>query len=585
MRFWFKSNPDPTFQCPTQQNKVFTWCRPQNNSSVSLGASMADVDGAPREEGSDDSNPLNPQAAVAAEKLGLQVVTKDDLVDLQSVGSGGFGEVFKGKHNKWQNMVAVKKFKEALSESDLSKEIINLMKAQFLYTVQLLGLYMESVNISGLVLEWMSHGSLEDFHKKVEAGWALRLRFLHEVALGMNYLHCMEPKHLLHLDLKPANILLNEHLNIKIADFGLCEVHQTTSVIIAKDVIKGTVPYMAPEQFNINEKQSRKWDIYSYAVVIWAVVTHSEPYEDVEAQRIMMLVVEPYNQRPTIPQETPPDPDLITLMKECWDKDPKKRPLFDECTKRMEMMQKGVDEIKQDVDKALSILHSPLPQCQIRSEDMTKPIQEQVRSDTIAAPIPEQGLVENPKIIDLDQKNLRRLYGRTPSLDPKSAHPQIEISLDRRKATLTKTKHPYLEHPDRFDFWEQVLSSESFSSGRHYWEIHVGSSRSCRLGIALNSMGRKGEGNKRLLGVNPESWCIQKYKNVYTVLQNQEVTVLSVPREPERVGFLLDCEAGELTCFGDSQILHVFRGKFTDPVKPAIGVYAYFDDSVWFCSM
>ena len=100
--------------------------------------------------------------------------------------------------------------------SDWKKEVNNLMKAQSVYKVRILGLYKDSGTISGLVLEWMPHGSVEDFNKKVDAGWALRLRLLHEVALGMNYLHSMEPKHLLHLDLKPANVLLNEHLNTKV---------------------------------------------------------------------------------------------------------------------------------------------------------------------------------------------------------------------------------------------------------------------------------------------------------------------------------------------------------------------------------
>ena len=100
--------------------------------------------------------------------------------------------------------------------SNWKKEVNNLMKAQSVYKVRILGLYKDSGTISGLVLEWMPHGSVEDFNKKVDAGWALRLRLLHEVALGMNYLHSMEPKHLLHLDLKPANVLLNEHLNTKV---------------------------------------------------------------------------------------------------------------------------------------------------------------------------------------------------------------------------------------------------------------------------------------------------------------------------------------------------------------------------------
>uniref|UniRef100_A0A8C4N6Q8 B30.2/SPRY domain-containing protein n=1 Tax=Eptatretus burgeri TaxID=7764 RepID=A0A8C4N6Q8_EPTBU len=135
--------------------------------------------------------------------------------------------------------------------------------------------------------------------------------------------------------------------------------------------------------------------------------------------------------------------------------------------------------------------------------------------------------------------------GRTPSLDPNSASPWIMISQDLRTATQTGTKQMYLEHPDRFDY-PQVVSSESFSSGRHYWEVDVSSSRRYRIGICLNSMGRKGGGKERRLGENPESWCLQKWNKEYSAWHNKQ-TPLSVSGGPERFGFFLDCEAGELT--------------------------------------
>uniref|UniRef100_UPI00358E0842 E3 ubiquitin-protein ligase TRIM7-like n=1 Tax=Myxine glutinosa TaxID=7769 RepID=UPI00358E0842 len=187
------------------------------------------------------------------------------------------------------------------------------------------------------------------------------------------------------------------------------------------------------------------------------------------------------------------------------------------------------------------------------------------------------------QMTELDQSSLRSLYGRTPSLDANSAHRRIKISRDLRTATQTETDNPYPEHPDRFDVWTQVLSSDCFSSGRHYWEVDVRSSRWWEIGICLNSMRRKGKGKECLLGGNPESWCLRKYVNEYSTWHNFQETLLSVPGNPERVGFLLDCEEGEFKCFGDSRVLHVFRGNFRVPVKPAIWVYDV-GDSVRFCS-
>ena len=160
----------------------------------------------------------------------------------------------------------------------------------------------------------------------------------------------------------------------------------------------------------------------------------------------------------------------------------------------------------------------------------------------------------------------------TPRLDPNTANPWIVITQDQRKAILTASKQLYPEHPDRFDVYQQVLSSESFSSGCHYWEVDVSLSRWCRIGVAFNSMGRKGGGKESILGANPESWCIQKCKHQYKAMHNEQQTCLAVSWNLERLGFLLDCETGSLRCFGDSRFLHVFKGNFMDLVKPAFWI-------------
>uniref|UniRef100_UPI00358FDFCA E3 ubiquitin-protein ligase TRIM7-like isoform X2 n=1 Tax=Myxine glutinosa TaxID=7769 RepID=UPI00358FDFCA len=183
----------------------------------------------------------------------------------------------------------------------------------------------------------------------------------------------------------------------------------------------------------------------------------------------------------------------------------------------------------------------------------------------------QKGSLEHPGKVELDQNNLRKLYGRSPSLDTNSAHRRIKISRDLRTATLTRTENQHPEHPDRFDYYPQVVSCDCFSSGRHYWEVDVRSSRCCGIGICLKSMGRKrGESG---LGGNPESWCLSKLNNKFSAHHNNQCTSLSVPGDHERFGFFLDCEAGELTCFRDSRVLLVFRGNFMVPIKPAIRVW------------
>lgn len=67
----------------------------------------------------------------------------------------------------------------------------------------------------GLVMEYMETGSLENLLATEPLPWELRFRIIHETAVGMNFLHCLKPP-LLHLDLKPANILLDAHYHVKV---------------------------------------------------------------------------------------------------------------------------------------------------------------------------------------------------------------------------------------------------------------------------------------------------------------------------------------------------------------------------------
>lgn len=71
----------------------------------------------------------------------------------------------------------------------------------------------------GLVMEYMEMGSLENLLATELLPWELRFRIIHETAVGMNFLHCMKPP-LLHLDLKPANILLDAHYHVKVEPFA-----------------------------------------------------------------------------------------------------------------------------------------------------------------------------------------------------------------------------------------------------------------------------------------------------------------------------------------------------------------------------
>lgn len=97
--------------------------------------------------------------------------------------------------------------------AELLEEAKKMEAAKFRYILPVYGICSDP---QGLVMEYMETGSLETLLASEPLPWELRFRIIHETAVGMNFLHCMNPP-LLHLDLKPANILLDAHYHINVS--------------------------------------------------------------------------------------------------------------------------------------------------------------------------------------------------------------------------------------------------------------------------------------------------------------------------------------------------------------------------------
>ncbi|XP_022408655.1 receptor-interacting serine/threonine-protein kinase 4 isoform X2 [Delphinapterus leucas] len=238
---------------------------------------------------------------------------------------------------------------------ELLEEAKKMEMAKFRYILPVYGICQEPV---GLVMEYMETGSLEKLLASEPLPWDLRFRIIHETAVGMNFLHCMAPP-LLHLDLKPANILLDAHYHVKISDFGLAKCNGLShSQDLSMDGLFGTIAYLPPER--IREKSrlfDTKHDVYSFAIVIWGVLTQKKPFADEKnILHIMVKVVKGH--RPELPPVCRPRPrtceSLLRLMQRCWHGDPRERPSFQEITSETEdLCEKPDDEVKEttpDVD-------------------------------------------------------------------------------------------------------------------------------------------------------------------------------------------------------------------------------------------
>ncbi|XP_053903645.1 E3 ubiquitin-protein ligase TRIM39-like [Malaclemys terrapin pileata] len=141
----------------------------------------------------------------------------------------------------------------------------------------------------------------------------------------------------------------------------------------------------------------------------------------------------------------------------------------------------------------------------------------------------------------------QRLHKANVTLDPKTAYPDLILSADQKSVRLGRTWRALPNNPERFDTEPCVLGCEGFTSGRHYWEVEVQWGGVCAVGVARESVSRKGR-----IRVNPEQgiWAVEGWGNQYRALTSPEHgTPLSLSRAPSRIRVYLDYERGQVTFF------------------------------------
>ncbi|KAM9643582.1 receptor-interacting serine/threonine-protein kinase 2 isoform 2-T2 [Morphnus guianensis] len=289
----------------------------------------------------------------------LPSIPSNKLPDLRFISRGAYGTVSAARHADWRVPVALKCLQGPLLDSDrnhLLKEAEILHKARFSYILPILGICNEP-EFLGIVTEYMTNGSLNQLlHGKdvyPDIPWCLRFRILYEIALGVNYLHNMNPP-LLHHDLKTQNILLDDEFHVKIADFGMSKwrvisMSQSRSETSLPE--GGTIIYMPPEDYNPSQKTraSVKHDIYSYAIIMWEVMSRKQPFEEViNPLQIMYSVSQ--GQRLDLSEESlsmdiPHRVLIIRLIGSGWAQNPDERPSFLKCLIDLEPVLRTFDEI------------------------------------------------------------------------------------------------------------------------------------------------------------------------------------------------------------------------------------------------
>ncbi|XP_039358214.1 zinc finger protein RFP-like [Mauremys reevesii] len=129
------------------------------------------------------------------------------------------------------------------------------------------------------------------------------------------------------------------------------------------------------------------------------------------------------------------------------------------------------------------------------------------------------------------------------TLDPDTAHPQLVLSEDRKSVRRRDTRQNLPNNPERFDCWACVLGCEGFSSGRHCWEVEVVDGGGWAVGVARESVGRKGR-----ISHSPEVgiWAVELWEGQLRALTSP-VNPLPLSQVPSRIQICLDCDWGQVT--------------------------------------
>ncbi|KAM9330274.1 uncharacterized protein PAF06_011432 [Gastrophryne carolinensis] len=160
------------------------------------------------------------------------------------------------------------------------------------------------------------------------------------------------------------------------------------------------------------------------------------------------------------------------------------------------------------------------------------------------------------------------------TLDIDTAHHNLEISQDRKTATFINRYQSRPATAKTFQAYSQVLSAHSFSSGRHYWEVDVGESRSWRVGMCYPSIDRTGR--QARIGDNNKSWCLSRHHNQLSVIHNSNVIDTPIKISRGRIRIYLDYAAGKISFYklgSVNRCLHTFATTFSEPLHAALGIW------------
>ncbi|TYG68749.1 hypothetical protein ES288_D05G177900v1 [Gossypium darwinii] len=210
----------------------------------------------------------------------LKKYTKN-FSEANDIGSGGYGKVYRGTLPTGE-LVAIKRAQQGSMQGgiEFKTEIELLSRVHHKNVVSLLGFCFERGE-QMLVYEYIPNGSLSDSlsgKSGIRLDWPRRLKIALGAAKGVAYLHELANPPIIHRDIKSTNILLDERLNAKVADFGLSKPMGDSEKGHVSTQVKGTMGYLDPEYY-MTQQLTEKSDVYSFGVLMLEIITARRPIE------------------------------------------------------------------------------------------------------------------------------------------------------------------------------------------------------------------------------------------------------------------------------------------------------------------
>uniref|UniRef100_A0A1A8GMJ9 receptor protein-tyrosine kinase n=1 Tax=Nothobranchius korthausae TaxID=1143690 RepID=A0A1A8GMJ9_9TELE len=292
------------------------------------------------------------------QKLQDVMVDRHKLTLGKTLGEGEFGSVMEGllTQEEFVLKVAVKTMKIAIctrSEmEDFLREAACMKEFDHPNVMRLLGVCLQTVESEGypspvVILPYMKHGDLHSYLLYSRLGDCpvylpshMLVKFMTDIARGMEYL---SSKHFIHRDLAARNCMLNENMNVCVADFGLSKKIYNGDYYRQGRISKMPVKWIAIESL-ADRVYTTKSDVWSFGVTMWEIATRGQtPYPGVENSEIYDYL------RQGNRLKQPPDclDSVYALMFSCWLLSPKDRPSFE--TLRCEL-EKALDDLPDPQD-------------------------------------------------------------------------------------------------------------------------------------------------------------------------------------------------------------------------------------------